>query len=677
MSEETYKPNSVLPLSRNGQSSICLVHYCTDQASCFSQKLRMKAALLIHSCTLHGFSRFTPEVAFGARLCSHRSPYGGRVLPGVVDPPTGGECSDFPPRQLAGQLPSFLRRRYSTNVLWICQDEKFAYNRQMTVSALLNGKTGTIGAAAGILFVSSLVSGLLGFARNGLLSWRFGAGEATDMYFAAFRIPDFLYGILIMGGISAVFLPLFSERMAQGREEAWKFASNLLNIIIGSLAVFAALVFLFAPQLIPLVAPGFSAAQIETSANLTRLMLLSPILFGISAVLSGVLHYYQRFFAYALAPVLYNLGIILGILFLAPLWGIWGVAVGVILGALLHVLIQAPVACKEGVSWQPLWNLKDASVRKAAVLAFPRTIATAAFYVNIIVMTALASLIAEGSITIFEYANHIQQLPVGLIGVSFALAAFPALSRFAVEQNSAKMRQAFSRTASNVLFFVLPLSALIFLLRAQIVRLIYGAGPHFGWDETRLTAAALGIFAFGIVFYALIPLFTRLFFALQDTKTPTFASVSAVVLNIVSAVFFIGAFAAPNTFSQFFVSALRLEGIEDIRILALPLAFVLAGIFQASLLLLLLARKTKGVGKKDFLSSAAKTAIATLASGVVTYGMLQLYGRPFPLETYARVLTQFLLAGAIGALAFVATAFLLRSSEILSLFVRFRSFLKK
>ena len=546
----------------------------------------------------------------------------------------------------------------------------------MTVSGLFNGQSKTIGAAAGVLFVSSLVSGLLGFVRNGLLSWRFGAGEATDMYFAAFRIPDFLYGVLIMGGISAVFLPLFSERMAEGREEAWKFASNLLNIIIGSLAVFAAFVFLLAPQLIPLVAPGFSAAQIEMSVNLTRLMLLSPILFGISAVLSGVLHYYQRFFAYALAPVLYNLGIIFGILFLAPLWGIWGVALGVILGALLHVLIQVPAAFKEGFSWQPLWDLKDASVRKAVVLAFPRTIAAAAFYANIIVMTALASLIAEGSITIFEYANHIQQLPVGLIGVSFALAAFPALSRFAAEQNSAKMRQAFSRTASNILFFVLPLSVLLFLLRAQIVRLIYGAGPHFGWDETRLTAAALGIFAFGIVFYALIPLFTRSFFAWQDTKTPTLAGVSAVALNIASALFFIGALASPNAFSQFFVSALRLEGIEDIRILALPLAFVLAGMFQASLLLLLLARKTKGVVKEDFLVSVIKTALASFAAGVVTYGALYLYGTPFPLETYLRVLTQFFLAGSAGAFAFLAAAFLFRSSEMLSLILRLRSLIQ-
>jgi len=579
------------------------------------------------------------------------------------------ECSDFPPRRklrkLAGRLPNFLRQGYFTNAFWICQEEKYGYNRQMTVSKLFNSQSKTIASAAGILFISSLISGVLGFARNGLLSWRFGASEATDMYFAAFRIPDLLYGILIMGGISAIFLPMFAEQMERSPQAAWKFASNLLNIIVAFLFAFAVFVFLFAPQLIPFVAPGFSSSQVETTVSLTRLMLLSPLLFGISAVFSGVLHYFQRFFVYALAPIFYNIGIILGIIFLAPLWGIWGVAVGVVLGAFLHVLVQAPAVWKVGFSWQPLWNFKDASVKKAAVLAFPRTIAAAGLYINIIVVTALASLIAGGSITIFEYANTIQQLPVGLVGVSFALAAFPVFSRFAAQKDFARLRETFAKTAAGVLFFVLPFSVLIFLLRAQIVRLIYGAGDQFGWDETRLTAAVLGIFAFGIIFYAVIPLFIRAFFALQDTKTPTLASIASIAVNIASALVLMQVFASSNAFSQFFVSFLRLGGIEDVRILALPLAFVVAGVFQLGLLSLLLARRIRDMFGKEFLVSLAKTAFATLVAGAVAYGVLQLYGRPFPLETYLRVLTQFLLAGTAGTFTFFAAAFVLGSREAL------------
>lgn len=547
----------------------------------------------------------------------------------------------------------------------------------MNVSGLLNGQSKTIEAAAGILFVSSLSSGILGFARNGLLSWRFGASEATDMYFAAFRIPDFLYGVLIMGGVSAVFLPLFSERMAFSPEAAWRFASNLLNVAVGALSALGVLVFFAAPFLIPLVAPGFSPSQIDTTANLTRLMLLSPLLFGVSAVFAGTLHYFQRFFAYALAPILYNMGIIFGIIFLAPYWGIWGVAFGVIGGALLHVFVQAGAAFQTGFSWRPVWDLGDASLRKAAYLALPRTIAVAGSSFSLIVITAIASVLGEGKITMFEYANQVQQLPVGLIGISFAVAAFPVLSRFAAEHNVEALGTSLAQTATRVLFFVLPASLFIFLLRAQFVRLIFGTGKEFGWDETRLTAAVLGLFAFGIVFYALIPLFMRAFFALQDTKTPTLVSISAAAINIVLAFLLVGVFASLNVFSQFFVYALRLEGIEDVRILALPCAFVVSGIVHASLLLFLLKRKTQSVPKEEFLASAAKTVGASLIAGIVVYGTLQLYGRPFPLETYVRVFTQFFLAGLVGTLAFVLAAFLLHSHEMLYFWNRFHSFLSR
>ena len=313
-------------------------------------------------------------------------------------------------------------------------------------------------------------------------------------------------------------------------------------------------------------------------------MLLSPILLGISSVFSGMLQYFGKFLAYSFAPLLYNIGIIVGILFLVPLFGIWGLGLGVIGGAALHFLVQVPAAIASGFRWQPLFSWNDEALRKVRRLAFPRALAAAAFHINFIVMTAFASLIAVGSITIFNYANDVQQFSIGLIGGSVAVAAFPALSRFFAEKNTKQFQIAFGITLRQILFLVVPIALFTFLLRAQIVRLIYGAGDLFTWSDTRLTAAALGIFAFGVVFQAFIPFLTRTFFSLQNTKTPAIISVTSIALNIVLAFILLDVLAKQNAVSELLVTVLKLEGIEDIRILALPLALVLSGVFQAKLL---------------------------------------------------------------------------------------------
>lgn len=543
----------------------------------------------------------------------------------------------------------------------------------MTVSQLFNSQTKTIAFAAGLLVLSSLISKVLGIVRSGLLSWQFGAGETTDIYLAAFRIPDFLYGILIMGGISTVFLPLFSDVFQKEEKEAWRFVNNLLNILMVALLVLSAVTFLLAPLLMKLVVPGFSPEQQEITVHLTRLMLLSPILLGISSVFSGVLQYFGKFLAYSLAPIFYNLGIIGGIVFLVPLFGIWGLGLGVVAGALFHVLIQVPAAITSGFRWRPLFDWKDQMIGKVLRLALPRTFAAAGLHVNVIVLTALASLISTGSITIFAYADDIQHFPIGLIGIPFALAAFPSLSRLFAKQQMQQFGAIFASTFKQVLFLVVPISLLTFLLRAQIVRLVYGAGDKFTWSDTRLTAAALGIFALGILFQALIPFLARTFFAVQNTKIPTLISITSVMMNIFLAIFFMGVLAGSNALTSLLISGLKLQGIADIRVLALPLALVLSGIIQAALLFLFLQRYVRKSIQKDVYLSVAKTGIASSVLAVVTYGILQVYGGVFPLTTYGEVLGQFILASLGGSAAYILAAFLLRSSEMIYFWAIVRS----
>jgi putative peptidoglycan lipid II flippase len=534
----------------------------------------------------------------------------------------------------------------------------------MTFSQLINSQAKTIAFAAGLLVFSSLVSRVLGIARNGLLSWRFGAGETTDIYLAAFRIPDFIYGIFIMGGISVVFLPLFSEYVQKNEKEAWEFTNNLLHVLIGVVLLLSIAAFVLSPWLMEVVAPGFSPEQKAAAAGLSRLMLLSPLLLGVSSVFSGVLQYFGKFAAYSLAPILYNVGIIAGILFLVPLFGIWGLGLGVVTGAFLHLVIQVPAALRSGFHWQPILRIGDPSIKRVVQLALPRTVAAAGFHINLVVVTALASVISTGSITIFNYANDIQYFPIGLVGISFALASFPALSRFFAEKDTQGFLNAFSLTFRQVAFFVVPIAALIFLLRAQIIRLVYGTGTQFLWDDTRLTAAVLGIFAFGILFQAFIPLLARVFFAVHDTKTPTAISLGSVILNILLAVLFMKALSM-SPFVEVFQNALKLQGIEDIRVLALPLALVISGAFHALFLLTFLRKHIRGTLTGELILSLAKTGIASLTLALTTYAILQVYGGVFELRTYQEVLGQLVLASFGGVLVFMAISFLLRSPEMI------------
>ena len=460
------------------------------------------------------------------------------------------------------------------------------------ISRLLNFQSKTITFAAVLIGSSALISRFLGLIRNRLLAGNLGAGEEFDIYLAAFRVPDFIYGILILGGISAVFLPLFSEYFEKSEKEAWEFVNNLLHVFAFGLAALAVILFFLAPWLVHLVAPGFSSESKEMTVGLTRLMLLSPILLGISSVFSGVLQYFNRFLAYSLAPIMYNLGIIGGIIFLLPNFGLWGLGMGVVLGAGLHVLIQIPSAIKSGFVWHLVFNFSHASIWKVLRLALPRTVGVAGYHINLIVMTALASTLSAGSITIFILADDIQHVPVGLVGIPFALASFSALSRFFAQKNMEAFQETFFLAFRRVLFLAAPLALFLFLLRKPLIQLIYGTG-RFETADAQLTAAVLGVFAFGILFQALIPLLARAFFSLQDTKTPTVIGISVVALNIILAFAFTKALQFENVFSGSVLPFLGLGYSTEAEIVALPLALTISALVQFSFLFVFLRKRMK------------------------------------------------------------------------------------
>ncbi len=527
------------------------------------------------------------------------------------------------------------------------------YNR------IFNSKTKTISSAAGILAAASLISGLLGLFRDRLLAGSFGAGNELDVYYTAFRIPDFISTVLVMGAISAAIIPIFSGYLSRSRNEAWEFLSNLLNLFFVSLIVISAVLIIFVPQIISLIAPGFSGAKKESAVLLTRIMFLSPILLGISNIISGILRVFRRFLITSLAPIMYNIGIILGIIFFVPSMGLVGLAWGVVSGAFLHLLIQIPILLKLGFKTKKLLNFKEPGFLRAVKLTVPRAIGLVAGQINLIVITAIGSTLAVGSIAIFNLANNLQKLPITLIAVSFSTAAFPFLAVYFSQKEKGKLIEEFSSVFRKILFFIIPISILIFLLRIQIIRVFYGTG-EFGWADTQLTAACLGIFSFGIFAYGLSMLISKTFYAFQNTRIPATVTLITVALNVFLSYFFIWLLNFDNYFKTFITAILDLQNIDQNSVVGLPLALAISGIFQLGLLLIMLYKKIGDYDIKRILESTIKVLASGVLLGLACYFVRQYVGSLVNMQTFIGIFTQATFASLAGTVVYFLSTHLLK-----------------
>lgn len=548
------------------------------------------------------------------------------------------------------------------------------------IGKILNFKTKTISIAALLLAVSSLISYALGALRDNLLA-NLLPNKLADVYWAAFRIPDFIYGILITGGITAAFLPVFASFFKNSQKEAQALFRDVFTVFLLCLLCLSALFFIIAPFLAKLTVPGFSALQKEQVAVLMRIMFLSPILLGASAIFSVVLQYFDLFYAFALAPIFYNIGILIGILFLYPAMGFSGLAFGVVLGALLHLLVQVVPAMKIGFSPGFSFLIKEKrGLVKIFKLTGPRIIGSAAYHINLIVITAIASTLTAGSIKIFNLSNNLYCVPIGLVGLSFASAVFPSLSRSYAARDKEKFLEVFSRILQNILFFILPLSGLLFILRAQVVRLLYGtqlaSKSFFGWWETRLTASSLGVLSVSLFAACLIPFLARAFFALHDTKMPVKIALVSIVLNVALAFIFVRAFSFPNAFRQFIENFLKLKNVSGISVLGLSMALSISTIFQFFWLLLELKAKLHHLclaGLKKFL---VKSAFVTLLASFIAYLTLKFVGLFVPTYKVAGLLVQTVLAGLAGCLVYFCLCWLMKMKEPKQILRYFRALFK-
>ncbi|MEA1929648.1 MAG: murein biosynthesis integral membrane protein MurJ [Patescibacteria group bacterium] len=522
---------------------------------------------------------------------------------------------------------------------------------------------GGLHEAALVLALSALASQLLALIRDRLLAASFGAGRELDIYYAAFRLPDLVY-VSIASFISvAVVIPLLAEKEKSGDTAASKkLLNNIFTAFILVMLVVSLILFIVMPWLAPLVAPGFDAGSADLLTTLSRILLLSPFLLGLSNLFSAVTQSLRRFFIYALSPVLYNVGIIIGIVFFEPHLGLPGLAWGVALGALLHLAIQWPTVWQHGFFPRLIRHLDWRELRRVIWLSLPRTLGLGAVQLTTLALVAIASLIGTGAIAVFNFANNLQAVPLAIIGVSYSVAAFPTLVNLFASGERDKFKLQISTAIRHILFWALPATILFIVLRAQIVRVILGSG-RFSWDDTRLTAAAMALFIVSLAAQSLVLVLVRAYYSAGQTRRPLLVNVLSAILTILLAFVFWRIFISSAQPLFFLEGLLRVRDISGTAVLALPLAFTLGSLLNIWFLWQLFQRDF-GRFPKMVDKALGQSVAASLGGGLTAYIALNLLDNVLDLNTFVGIFTQGFVAGILGLLAFTLILWKLKNKEL-------------
>jgi putative peptidoglycan lipid II flippase len=516
--------------------------------------------------------------------------------------------------------------------------------------------------AAYLLGFFALSSQFLALIRDRILAAQFGATATLDLYYAAFRIPDFIF-ITVGSMVSvSVLIPFILERSKKDKDGGRKFISNIFSFFFLFIVVACAIVFFFVPQLSKYLFPGFTDGNLSQVVSLTKVLLLSPIFLGLSNIFGTLTQASKRFLLYALSPILYNLGIIAGIIFLYPAFGIMGLAYGVILGAFLHFVIQVPFSVQQGMFPKFEFKYNFAEIKQVLFVSVPRTFTLGSDNISMIFLVSFASLMTAGSIAVFNFSFNLQSVPLAIIGVSYSLAAFPILIQTYLSGDKKKFTEEVINSAKHIIFWSVPIVALFIVLRAQIVRTILGAG-HFNWYDTRLTAGCLAIFAASIVFQNLTLLFVRAYYAAGNTKKPFIAKGINALLTVCLGYAFIILYMRSPAFKDLLETALRVKDIPGTIVLTLPLGWSIGEFFNMVVLWIVFQRDYKGFSG-EVLKTFFQIFTASLAMGFVSYYFLNIFDNIFDLTTTLGVFLQGFSAGICGIAVAILVLYQLGNEEL-------------
>jgi putative peptidoglycan lipid II flippase len=516
--------------------------------------------------------------------------------------------------------------------------------------------------AAYILALFAFGSQLLALVRDRLLAHTFGAGNELDIYYTAFKLPDLMFALFASVLSVYVLLPFVTRaREVGGAPSGANILGQMFTIFLVVYTLVATLLFIFAPYVVKVVFPGL-VGDSETVVTLLRILLLQPLLLGISSLFGVVTQLSQRFVLYAISPLIYNLGIIFGIAVLYPHLGLVGLVVGVVLGALGHMLVQLPLILKSELSFGLVKQFDFVLLRSILFVAIPRAITLSVQQVVLLVLVGMATLMTAGSVSIFQFAYNLQSVPLAIIGMSYSVAAFPVLANL-FAQNKQDIFNIHVYTAlRHIIFWSFPIIALIIVLRAQIVRVVLGSG-EFDWNDTRLTAAMLALFTIALTAQSFMLLLVRAFYAGGNTRLPLIIALIGASTAITSAYVFLHYFTNSLVFRSVLESLFRLEGTSGTEVFVLALAFV-TGILIEMVILIAVATamfgiKWEGIGKR-----VLEATSAALVAGGLAYSTLAFVVDGVNQETFLGILLQGALAGIVGVIGAIVTYRLFKSKEL-------------
>ena len=530
--------------------------------------------------------------------------------------------------------------------------------------------------AAAILGLFTLMSQVLALFRDRMLASYFGATHSLDLYYASFRIPDFIFASVASLVSISVLIPFLSDRMENKKDGTRKFLDSIFTVFFSAIVLVALIAFFLMPYIADFVFPGIKDGEdLNQVILLSRILLLQPICLGISNMLGVITQIKKRFFLYAISPILYNLSIIFGIIFLYPFFGINGVVYGVVIGGILHFLIQVPFAIRQALLPRFTLNVDFKEVWKVIKISIPRTLTLSTYTLEQVFITAFASTLAVGSITIFSFAFNLQSVPLAIVGVSYTLAAFPTLSAaFAKGQREEFMRHIVT-AARHIIFWSFPITALFVVLRAQIVRVILGSGS-FNWQDTRLTAACLALFTISLFGQSLELLFIRAYYAAGKTRKPLIINLISSAVTIISPFLLLKVFAQFESFRLFFESLFKVSGIVGTEVMMLPLGYSIGTIFNLIMLWVIFERDFRGFTKKT-----AMILMHSLGAGVIgaffAYIGLNIFVSVFSLSTTTGVFLQGFCSGIIGIVVTIIIYILLDTKELSEVWNAIRSKVNK
>jgi putative peptidoglycan lipid II flippase len=530
-----------------------------------------------------------------------------------------------------------------------------------------------INQAALLLGCFTLLSQILALFRDRFIAHFIGPSSQLDAYYAAFRVPDLIFISIASLASITVLIPFIVEKMSEEKvtDEARKLMNNVFTVFFLAMVIISAVAFFIMPYLISFIAPGFSPI-IQTKVILfSRIMLLSPILMGLSNLFGTITQLFRKFFIYSLSPIFYNLGIIVGVVFLYPIFGINGLVFGVVLGALMHFLIQLFASFGCGFTPKFSFSIDFQEIKRIAFISLPRTLGLSFNSIALIAIIAFASYLSSGSISIFNFSFNLQSVPLNIIGVSYAVAAFPTLVKSFSSQKKDEFKNHLKSTARQIVFWSLPVIFLFIILRAQIVRVILGSGS-FSWENTRLVAASLAIFSISVLAQGMVALLSRAYYATGNTRRPLTVNLVCSVLIIILSYVFLHIFENVEIFRYFIESLLKVTDIKGTEVLMLPLAYSVGTILNFILHWYFVRR--------DFMeheSFITKTFFQSLGAsffiGAVSYASLNILSPILGTTTGWGVFLQGFISGILGIGAGILVLYLLKSEELKDLEKAFKT----